>query len=476
VRRDGLIGGVGAFVVLAIVYVIFAKHVPFTHGYRVSAVFTTSNQLRTGNPVRVAGVDVGKVRSVSRGPGHTTVVHFDLKESARPLHRDATMKIRPRLFLEGSYYVDLRVGSPSAPELPDRGVIPLGQTAVPVQFNDILNALDRPARGSLKAVVARFAHGLGGGAARRFGAASRDFAPALRDSAAVAEASLGEAPHDLSTVIGSLSQITASLSRSDARLGDLIDGIDRTAAALAAEDDALGASVTASRDVLAHAPPTLRALDAALPPTTELARAVRPALRLAPEALRRTSALLDQADALTQPERLPAVTRSLQPIARRLPSSERRLQALFGWVTPVSDCVRARALPVLNTKLDDGALSTGRPVWQDLLHASVGLASAAASFDANGTFIRYLYSAGGDTLSVEEVPGGKLVAAGVPSNLRVRPRPLPAPKIPPYHPEATCRKQAPPNLAAPDIPIHTFDDGAASSPLGRWLRFLGRLL
>ena len=37
---------------------------------------------------------------------------MELTDEARPIHSDATMKLRPRLFLEGNYFVDLRPGQP----------------------------------------------------------------------------------------------------------------------------------------------------------------------------------------------------------------------------------------------------------------------------------------------------------------------------------------------------------------------------
>ena len=78
---------------------------------------------------------------MGHGPGHTTAVKMEIDGSGRPVKSDATLKIRPRLFLEGGFYVDLKPGSPSAPELKDGGTIPLPQTAVPVQFNQVLNTL-----------------------------------------------------------------------------------------------------------------------------------------------------------------------------------------------------------------------------------------------------------------------------------------------------------------------------------------------
>src|SRR6185436_5873463 len=62
---------------------------------------------------------------------------------------DARITIRPRLFLEGNFFLDLRPGSPSAPDLPDGGAIPVTQTATAVQLDQVLAVLRRPDRKNL---------------------------------------------------------------------------------------------------------------------------------------------------------------------------------------------------------------------------------------------------------------------------------------------------------------------------------------
>ena len=68
--------------------------------------------------MRIAGVDVGEVTSVDahRGrPRRPAVVTMSINSNGLPIHADATAKIRPRIFLEGNFYVDLQPGTPSAP-------------------------------------------------------------------------------------------------------------------------------------------------------------------------------------------------------------------------------------------------------------------------------------------------------------------------------------------------------------------------
>jgi hypothetical protein len=117
--------GVVALVILGIlVFLGFTKDIPFTRPYQVKAVFSSSNGLRHDSPVRIAGVEVGKVKKIEAQDGTSnTVVTMSIKDSGLPLHRDATAKIRPRIFLEGNFFVDLSPGTPGADELDDGDTI-----------------------------------------------------------------------------------------------------------------------------------------------------------------------------------------------------------------------------------------------------------------------------------------------------------------------------------------------------------------
>ena len=86
-------------------------------------------QLHIPSPVRIAGVDVGQVVSVTRVPNssNAAVVTMDIDPNGLPIHADATAKIRPRIFLEGNFYVDLHPGSPSAPALTSGATLPAAE-------------------------------------------------------------------------------------------------------------------------------------------------------------------------------------------------------------------------------------------------------------------------------------------------------------------------------------------------------------
>ncbi len=66
-------------------------------------------------------MEVGTVKKVSAykdANGTATgaaLVTMSLNKNGLPIHKDATLKIRPKLFLEGNFFVQLSPGSPSAP-------------------------------------------------------------------------------------------------------------------------------------------------------------------------------------------------------------------------------------------------------------------------------------------------------------------------------------------------------------------------
>ncbi len=446
-RSRFAIGVMGIAAVLAFTYVAFTKRIPFVHHYQVNAVFATSSQLRTGAPVRIAGVDVGRVSRIWRGPHDDALVTMEINDNGRPVHRDATMKIRARIFLEGGFYVDLRPGTPNSPEIADRGMVPVSQTAGTVQFNQVLTALDRPTRESIQRTVAQLAIALRGGGAEGLRSVNLQLAPALVDTAQVTEAARGIAPHDLSNLVRSASLITSTLADRDRHLADLVTNLRRTTSALASRQGELGATLRQLDGALREAPPALDAVDRALPSLQRFSDAALPGVRAAPPVLDQTASTLVQARALVQPAELPALLDDLRPTTQTLPGLVDELRDLFPLVTPVVDCVRDQALPVLKSKLDDGRLSTDYPTYLELVHAAVGLAGATQSFDANGPSVHYSFGTGSQVLGPFLGGGERLFGLGNGIS-GARPTWLGEDRLPPFRPDKSCRDQKPPDLSA----------------------------
>jgi virulence factor Mce-like protein len=449
-RRSNLRWGIAtALLAAAATYAAFIG-LPSTGGYEIRAVMRETSDLRPDAVVRIAGVEAGRVAKVERGPGNTALVTLRLRDSAQPIHADATLKVRPRLFLEGNFFVDLRPGSPSAPELRDGGTIPLAQTAAPVQLDQVLSSLQADGRRQLQVLVRELGTSLRGGGGRALGRAIEPAGPALRDSATVANALRGTSDRDLSKAILETSRVTGALDAHRDELAGLVAGFDATAAAASSREAQLRATVRNLAATLRVALPAVRDVREALPAVVAFARDVRPLLRRAPRTLDLARPLLAELRGALGRGEVPALIAALRPPLRELGALQPELAALLDQVTPVTDCVRDRALPVLSTPVKDGDLTTGQPPWLELLHGMVGLASASQDFDGNGPSVRYMAGFGEQLLSTGRLPGTGQLLGLTPVPVEGA-RPAPPASKPPFRPDAECRQQELVDLEAASV-------------------------
>jgi virulence factor Mce-like protein len=434
----------GILIICVGVYFVFAKRIPFVHGYRLKADFASSNQLVPGfSPVRIAGVTVGKVIKVQAGPGDTSEVTMDIKNAALPIHSDARVRIRPRLFLEGGFFVELNPGSPSAKDIGSDSVLPVDQTADPVQLHQILTAFDVTTRDSLSSLLKEADDAFSHGGAKAFGESFRPLSPVLEEGAQIAEAALGPVAHDPSNGIRATAKLTQVFADHQQNLKGLITSLNRTTTALASRDVQLQQSIRSIDTLVRTAPGQLDRINATLPAINRFVIAIRPTLRALPPVLDHTVPVLDQLRALVQPAELPGLLTDLTPVARDLDPLTDRLDRLFPLITPVTDCVTRKVFPILNQTVPDGALSTGRPAWQDLAHAFVGLSSAAQNFDGNGYAFRFQAGVGETSIGTGSVPGlGTLAGLAAAPLSGSTPRWLGPGVIPPLNASQQCRKQA----------------------------------
>ena len=91
-----------------------------------------------------------------------------LEDEALPIHKDAEVKLRERIFLEGNLFLDIKPGSPSADTVEDGDTLPASQTAGPVQFDQVLGTLKTNTRKDLQDLLVGY-----GGAAQRQAEAGR---------------------------------------------------------------------------------------------------------------------------------------------------------------------------------------------------------------------------------------------------------------------------------------------------------------
>ena len=317
-RRSNFAIGLIALGVLTIA-VLFAwtKAIPFQPHYEIKAAFESSNNIRPGSPVRIAGVEVGKVTGVERAGRDGAILTLRIDDNGRPVHSDATAKIRPRIFLEGNFFVDLTAGSPSTPELDDGGTLPVQQTATPVQLDEVLTALQSDTREDLKVLLREYGTALEGDGARGFNRSLPYWEPAYRDSAIVGEAMLGETGHDLSGYVKNAGATAAALDRNRERLKSLITDFHTTAHAFAVQEANLRTAVGELPNTLNASMPALQALNESFPPLRSLASELRPGVQSSEETLDVSLPFVQQLRGLVSEPELRGLAADLRPDGAR---------------------------------------------------------------------------------------------------------------------------------------------------------------
>lgn len=457
---------VGALVLVLLAlgtYFGFTKDIPFTQGYRLKGVFASATSIRNSSPVRIAGVTVGKVKSVQAAPGSdASIVEMEIQDKGLPIYKDATLKIRPRIFLEGNFFVELKPGSPSAPELESGETLPMSQTSSPVQIDEVLSTLRSDPRRDLQTVLRSFGGALGGRPAAAEEATQdpdvrgetagealndtlRDSPDALRGTALVNDALLGSELHDLSSLIAGTQRVSAALASREDSLKDLITSFNRTTAALAGEQDALRETVRLLPEVLDRANPALDALNAAFPPTRAFAREVLPGVRETPATIEASFPWIEQVRRLLSPAELQGLVNELRPSIDDLSRVVDDSVELLPQIDLVDRCLLGVVLPTGDVKIEDGLLSTGVENYKEFWQALVGLSGESANFDGNGQYTRFQPGGGAQTVSTGDLPlSGPLFGNNTAAPLGTRPA-FPG-RRPPYDRERPCYRNTPPDL------------------------------
>ncbi|MFL5885677.1 MAG: MlaD family protein, partial [Thermoleophilaceae bacterium] len=312
-------GGMSTFkagmiaLVLIIVFSFFgfSRYNPFKHTYTLNATFQSANNLQPNSPVRIAGVNVGKVDEVTPLKDHSGMarVKMEIEDKGLPIHKDATAKIRPRIFLEGNFFVDVQPGTPSAPMAKSGYDIPVQQTAFPVQFGQLLTALQTDTRSDLQTFLREYGtNALGSGGAQAYNK-MLDVAPgALEKSSIANQATLGQQPHDLSNLERGQQRLFARLDADPESLKNLITNLNTTALAFARQDVALQQAIPELNDTLTVGRPALASLNNALPHLRNFAIDALPATKSSPATIDASLPFVKQARGLVSKPELRGLT------------------------------------------------------------------------------------------------------------------------------------------------------------------------
>ncbi|MDX6536060.1 MAG: phospholipid/cholesterol/gamma-HCH transport system substrate-binding protein [Gaiellales bacterium] len=429
-------------VTVAATYLAFTREIPFRHHYTVNAVFHTANNIRPNSPVRIAGVNVGKVTKVEHlsGGREAAVVSMRIDKKGLPIHKDAVMLIRPRIFLEGNFFVDIRPGSPSSPTIGDGDTIPINQTKTPVQLDQILTALQSDTRDDLKLLLNELSTGLSGQGGKGYNRSIKYWEPAYRDSAIVADAQRGILEHDLSNYIKNAGATADALDRFPQQLKSLITDFNTTAHAFAIEDQPLEQAIKELPRTLQAGMPALQALNRSFPPLRRFIKDFRPGVRSSGPALDASLPFVRQLRGLVQPSELRGLSSDLRPTVPALARLNEASIPLYEQTRLASSCQNEVILPWTKDTIQDKTFPATGNVYQESTKPLVGLAGESRSGDANGQWFRVLLGSGNFAYPLQQ---DKLFLTTAPLIGTNPPKP---PKRTPLRSDVPCETQQGPDL------------------------------
>jgi phospholipid/cholesterol/gamma-HCH transport system substrate-binding protein len=239
-------------------WVSFGGSVPLEpQGYLFRLELPEANNVYQYTSVRIAGVTVGSVVSVARsGPdGASAMIRLD--QQFAPLHSGATAIVRSKTLL-GEGYIALAPGPPSAPAIPDGGVLPLLHVIQRQQLFDVLKIFTPATRANIRSLFTGLSRAL------------RSRPGSLSDVIA------GAAP-----TAANLTTVADTLNGQEQSLEQLIADSGTVLSALGTREGVMQSAVRAGDEVLSITAERNRALAAtiaALPPFLDEVRSASDAL------------------------------------------------------------------------------------------------------------------------------------------------------------------------------------------------------
>lgn len=365
--------------------------------YELTVVLPNATNLIEGGSVMREGFEAGSIEDISVS-GSRAKIRMSLDDEFGPVHEGATVTVDWKASL-GERLLSIKDGAERNAEIPAGGMI-TGKQAAPVEFDQVLSALDPPTRARMNAMIRKLKATLGGSESD-INATVREAGPALR--------AIGEVLRGVGSDSEAIRQLAVQLNATMGIIAERDGDVEAIVNALA---DSTSATVGQRRElgeILRKLPRTLDRAD-----TT---------LREVPGAVDKAAPLLD--DLASATKRLPSMARNLRPVLADLRPTIRDLRptldSLSGLLrhTPgLLDSGRSAA-PGVSAAFEGiaPALDFLRPYTPEAAGWLSNWASATANYDANGNLGRIFIQTGLEATNVN--PG--ITSPGV----EQRPDPMP---------------------------------------------------
>ena len=200
------------------------------------ALFSDVSGLATGDDVRAAGVEVGRVNGLTLQPDNKVMVSFTTSEAV-PVTRSTTLTVRYK-DLVGNRYLEINPPATPASPLPSGAVIPASRTQPALSLDALFNGFQPLFQGlqpgqinQLSAELITVFQGEGG------------TIDGLLSSIGSLTSTLANRDQVIGQVIDNLNSVLGTVSQHDNQLSDLVVQLQQLVSGLAADRDPIGRSL-----------------------------------------------------------------------------------------------------------------------------------------------------------------------------------------------------------------------------------------
>lgn len=232
--------------------VITIGNISFNDRTLYTAEFSDVSNLLPNDHVKVAGVSVGKVKSIAVHPGGTAMVTFEIDDDV-PVTTDARFEIRWRDVIQLRFlYLIPGTGEPADPAT----VFPLAQTAGPADLNQLLQRLTPVMRALDPRIANQVMEAFQVALVDRV-----DEVRALLEDGAELTQTLASRDQQLGNLLGNAAVIVDAYASREDDLRNLLDSFADVATTVAARNDTVVDAVVSLADAQAQLRRLLEAND-----------------------------------------------------------------------------------------------------------------------------------------------------------------------------------------------------------------------
>jgi phospholipid/cholesterol/gamma-HCH transport system substrate-binding protein len=265
------------FGLLLFLWLSFGGPIPLRpQGYRFEAAFPEAATLAQEADVRIAGVNVGRVKKKELQRAGRTLVTLELEARYAPIPEDTRAILRQKTLL-GETYVELSTGTNTrgVKKLADGGRLENARIERTVELDDIFGSFDKPTRRAFQTWVRGTGQAIRGGRGQDLNDAIGNLARFATDGADVLGV-LNEQEEAVHNLVKNTGVVFAALNERYGQLGDLIVNSNNVFEALASVNDALAETFLILPTFLRESRLTFRRLDRFAINTRPLVRDLKP--------------------------------------------------------------------------------------------------------------------------------------------------------------------------------------------------------